>query len=312
MNQLTRSICTTATVLAFGLGFAFNAAHAAEATMQPYVLAYIAPSADLASQQSEVESKLKGAGFQIVGAYSPYASAAVICITNSAMLKAAAKEPVGAFGAVEHVGLTVVNGKIQVAYLNPPYMAAAYHLDTNYAAIATALKQALGAQTTFGSESGRSAKDLEGYHYMVMMEYYKDVYQLGHHRSHAAAVKTIADNLKAKMGGTAAVYQLDIPGTDETIFGVSRANAKDSSANGKAIMHDVIDPNFKYKTTAYLPYEIVVNGNNALALHMRFRMAVWHPDLTMITFAKLMSSPGAIESLLKTVVAGKTQEQSLF
>ena len=51
--------------------------------------------------------------------------------------------------------------------------------------------------------------------------------------------------------------------------------------------------------------KIVVSGNEVLAQHMRFRMAVWHPELTMVTFGKLMSSPGAIEEVLREVAGGK-------
>ena len=56
---------------------------------------------------------------------------------------------------------------------------------------------------------------------------------------------------------------------------------------------------------AYFPCEILVNGNDVEALHMRFRLAVHFPDLSMMGahgFTKLMSSPGATEDALENLV----------
>ena len=58
---------------------------------------------------------------------------------------------------------------------------------------------------------------------------------------------------------------------------------------------------------AYFPYEVLVNGTDVEALHMRFRMALHFPDLSMMGahgFTKLMSSPGAIEDALENLAAG--------
>jgi hypothetical protein len=64
------------------------------------------------------------------------------------------------------------------------------------------------------------------------------------------------------------------------------------------------------KGTAYLPYEIMVDGTDVVALNMRFRMAVHYPDLKMMgknSFMTLMSSPGAIQKAL-TAAAGGTDQ----
>ncbi|TAM11864.1 MAG: hypothetical protein EPN72_07770 [Nevskiaceae bacterium] len=284
----------------------------ADVGLQPYVMANAA-TGNLQAQTAAVTSKLEAAGFKIEGSYSPYAGAQVIIITNDAMLKAAAAaKRMGGFGAVERVALTEVDGKIQISYLNPAYLAAAYQLGTDYADVAAALKTALGVQSTFGTKDGRTAEDLAKYHYMIGMEYFKDVYRLGTRGSHEVTVQAIEDNLKAHVGGAAFIYRLDISGTQQTLIGVSRAQVKDDAANDGHILGQMIDPNFAEKTTAYLPYEILVDGSDAVALHMRFRMAVWHPDLTMVTFGKIISSPSAIEKLLKEVVGGETKDSGGF
>ena len=301
-NTVAAYACTLATSLLI----VATAARADGARMQPYVMAYTT-SGEVAAEAAKVKQKLTAAGFRILGEYSPYADADVICITNDSMTRAAAGTPLGGFGAVEHVALTRSGGEVQVSYLNLPYMADAYQLGVSYQDVATALSSAIGAQRDFGTKDGRSASALGDYHYMIGMEYFKDVYELGSHKSHDDAVKTVETNLKNGVGGAGFLYRLDIPGTQETLFGISRAQVTDAAANDKAIMADTIDPNFKDKTTAYLPYEMMVDGKKVVALHMRFRMAVWHPDLTMVTFGKIISSPGAIESLLKKVAGGKVE-----
>ena len=61
-----------------------------------------------------------------------------------------------------------------------------------------------------------------------------------------------------------------------------------------------------YSKVAYYPYEVLVNGNEVEALHMRFRMAVHFPDLSMAGehgFTKLMSAPGATEDALEALLS---------
>ena len=61
------------------------------------------------------------------------------------------------------------------------------------------------------------------------------------------------------------------------------------------------------RSTAYLPYELMVQGNQAIALRGRYRIAVHFPDTSMAGphgFTKIMSSPGGIKKALEAV-AGK-------
>jgi hypothetical protein len=63
------------------------------------------------------------------------------------------------------------------------------------------------------------------------------------------------------------------------------------------------------KSTAHLPYEILVSGNKVYHLYARFRIAIDFPDLSMMgsnSFMSIMSAPGAIkDSLTETVAAEK-------
>lgn len=279
----------------------------ASADLQPYVLASTTRG-DFQATIESVKDKLRSADFQIIGEFSPYPEAHVIAITEPALLEAAAATPYGGFGAVQHVAVTDVDGDVQLSYLNLDYLSAAYRLNADLSATSKRLASALGVNKGFGADKGRSAADLREYNYMLGMEHFDDFYKLGSHASYEDAVATVAKNLADNVGGAALVYQIEIPGKKQTVFGVSRAAVTDARANDKSIMADTVDQKFDIKTTAYLPYQMMVSDREVLAMHMRFRMAVWHPDLTMGTFGKLIASPGAIEDLLREIAGGKRDD----
>jgi hypothetical protein len=62
------------------------------------------------------------------------------------------------------------------------------------------------------------------------------------------------------------------------------------------------------RSTAHLPYELLVNGNEVEALHARFRIAINFPDLSMMgsnSFMNIMSTPKALFKALAAVAGGK-------
>jgi hypothetical protein len=158
-----------------------------------------------------------------------------------------------------------------------------------------------------------SAKDLANYNYAVGMEYFEDAYDLGQFGSFEEAVKTIEANLASKKGGVEKVYRVDIPGRQQVLFGVAmrtEAAGGDKYADDAFLM-GVVDAEGR-KRAAYLPYEILVRGNKAEALHMRYRMALYFPDLPMMgsgpSFFKLNSSPDAVLQALREVSGGRVDE----
>lgn len=273
-------------------------------SLQPYVLGSRGAT-PFAEAAETARNRLKEVGFEIVGEYTPYPGALVIAVSSPALREAAAKDRFGGFAAAWHVGITQVGGEVQTSYLNPGYLAAAYRITADLGPIAAQLRDALGAELLHGTAKGRTAAELASYRYMMGMERFDDFYRLGRHKDHATAVATVERRLKEGVGGAGFVYRVDIPGKEQVLFGVSRANVKDRNANDKHIMADTVEQAFEIKTTPYLPYQMLVDGNEVIAHHMRFRMAVWHPDLTMMTFGKLMASPGAIERLLRDVAGGQ-------
>jgi hypothetical protein len=298
MVSLLRKTLLTGALFIFSMGSVL----AAEILM-PFVLSSTTGS-DVASVSADVKGKLTGAGFEVVGEYSPYGGANVIIVTNAAMKAFAAKSEFGAYGAAARVSVTKNGDNVEVVYTNPVYMAAAYRMAGDGADTRKALEGALGAQQDFGSEKELTAEDLRKYHYTVMMEYFDDPSELAEYDSQAEAVKAVEDSLAAGKGATAKVFRIDIPGKDETIFGVALKGKDADDCSGDEFIMNKIDKSTP-RHTAHLPYEIVVSDGTAYALYGRFRIAINWPHLPMVaapegqgTFFSIMCSPNAIEEAL--------------
>lgn len=291
---------------------AVGGAQAAE-RFKPFVLASKG-AGDFDAKVQETRSALKGAGFEIIGEYSPYSgtfvdNSQVIIVTNGELKKAAGMTKYGGFAAPWRIGITQVGGEVQVAYANPLYLANAYRLKADLNGVSEALKGALGSESTFGSRKGLSARKLRKYHYTFGMEYFDDPYELAEYDSHKQAVAALEKNLAAGVAGVTKVYRLDLPG-DVTLFGVARKAPSEAEKDmDEAYIMGVVDFG-ELKGTAYLPYEIMVDGKKVIAQHMRFRMAVHYPDLKMMgqnSFMNIMPSPGAIQNALTEVAGGKAK-----
>ena len=286
-----------------GLIFAVSAGYAlAGDILMPFVLASTS-SDDVNTVAAATKSKLTAAGFEVVGEYSPYGGTDIIIVTNDALKAAAAKTEFGAYGAGQRVSVTRNGDVTEVVYTNPVYMAAAYRMGSDLADIRAQLQGALGAEKDFGSEKDLTAKDLGKYHYTVMMEYFDDPSELAEYDSQAEALKAVNDSLAAGLGGTSKVYQIDIPGKDESVIGVALKGKDAEDCSGDEFVMSRIDK-ASPRSTAHLPYEIVVSDGTAYALFARFRIAINWPHLPMVasktggTFMSIMCSPGAIEEAL--------------
>lgn len=283
-------------VLAVVVSLFFGVAHAD--TLKPYILGDT-PAGDMAQVASQLRSQLQAHGFQIAGSYSPYPGATVIVATNEELKQAAARVKNGGFGVGERVAVTEVKGKLQVAYTNPAYIGTAYGMG-KLEKTQAALKQALGHQSEFGSVGVDESRLGPGqYHYALGMPYFYNTDPLARYADHKTAVETVERNLAAGKAGVKKVYRIDIPGKEISVFGVALA---DGNGGDKHVM-DIID--FKNpRSTPHLPYELMVQGDQVIALGARYRIAVDFPDLSMFGqhgFSKIMSAPSAISRSLAAV-----------
>ncbi len=296
--------------LVAGFMFIFSAGNAlSEDILMPFVLAGTS-AGDVATVSGEVKSKLTGGGFQVVGEYSPYADANIIVVTNDALKAQAAKSDFGAYGAMIRVSVTKNGDSTEVVYTNPKYAAAAYRMNGDMADIRAQIEGALGAKEDFGSEKNLNDAALRDYHYTVMMEYFTDPSKLAEYDSQADAVKAVEEALAAGKGATSKVYRIDIPGKDETVFGVALKGKDADDCSGDQYIMSRIDKSAP-RHTPHLPYEIVVTDGTAYALFARFRIAINWPHLPMVasetgaTFMSIMCAPGSIEEALIQAAGGE-------
>ena len=303
MLNPVKKLFLTCALLAFTMG------NASAEALKPFVLAY-KTKGDIQAVADEVTNKVKSAGFEVAGSYSPYDGAIVIAITNDDLKKAAASSENGGYEAAQRVSVTKVGDEIQVSYTNPMYLANAYrNKDTSGAQSALAsLESALGKEQAFGTgDKQLAAKDLRKYHYMFGMEYFDDPSELAEYDSYDEAVAAVEEGLAQGRGGATKVYRIDIPGKKETVFGVGLTG---NNCSGDQYIMSRIDK-AKLRSTAHLPYEILVSDGNVYALYARFRIAISWPHLPMIqsdtgaTFFNIMCAPNAIEEALINAAGGE-------
>jgi hypothetical protein len=276
----------------------------ADTTYQPFVLASINDSS-LEEQTGATVDALTGAGFTVAGQYSPLDSTVVIVVTSPELQEIAAKSDKGGYGAGQRVSVTARDGKTEVAFINPLYIQYAYRLGGDMQAVHDQLSEALGNVEAFGARKKMTAKKLSKYHYKPMMPYFDDPLELGSFDSHDAAVAAVEAGLAAEGDALSLVYRIDIPGKDQTVFGVGMKAASEADEDIDE-SHQLSIVDFEgYSKVAYFPYEILVDGKDVEALEMKFRMAVHFPDLPMMGkhgFTKLVSSPGATKNAFEELV----------
>jgi hypothetical protein len=273
----------------------------AEEELKPFILAET-KIGSVAVIADETRNKLSSAGFTIEGEYSPYDHAKILIVTNSTLKTVAAKSDFGAYGAAQRVSVTKLGEEIQISYTNPVYMSHAYRMSGDLSPVLADLKKALGYKEMYGPTKGLKDTEIRKYHYMMGMEYFTDPHLLNEFSSYEEAVAAVEKGLTANSTGVGKVYRIDIPGKNETVFGVALSGTgKDGKCRDDKFIMSEID--FKpVRSTGHLPYEIVVSGGKIYALSARFRIAINFPDLAMMgnnSFVNIMCAPDGIKNALK-------------
>lgn len=273
---------------------------------QPFVLADRNAGSDPAAVASTLANRLSEGGFRVLATTSPAPQAVVVVATHDDLLKIAAATPRGGYIAPIRISATLVDGAVQVAYTDPEYFRVAYSGTGSAVAVRDRLAAILGRDATFGATDMDEAR-LSRYRYAFGMERFTDPMELGSFPSHQHAFGTVTNRLAAREGGVSEIYRLQIPGTEQVVIGVAIREADgaprdaDDRYNLTTVDIDVL------RHTAYLPYEILINGRQVEALHMRYRMALHFPDLRMMggdaSFMALRRSPDAVMQALTTAVS---------
>lgn len=289
-------------VLLFAAVLFSVAALADDAILKPFVLASKG-AGTVAEKAAQVKTALTTAGFTVVGEYAPYAGADIIVVTNDELKKNAAASEFGGYGAIQRVSVTEVGKEVQVSYTNPVYMANVYRMQGDLSGVAASLAAALGKVEEFGAQ-GMTAKQARKYHYTIGMEYFNEPSELAEYGSYEEAVQAVDAKLANNKNGVSKVYRVDIPGKQESVFGVAMKGSGDNKYMDDQYIMSEID--FRdVKSTAHLPYEVLVSGKKVYALYARFRIAIDFPDLSMMgshSFMNIMKAPEAIRKALQNTV----------
>lgn len=289
--SVLKTLMCAAALVVLGVGQA-----SAATLLQPYVLAY-ETTGDLSQVAAQVKQKLTTHGFDVVGSYIPYTnakfandamvSAIVMGVTNKALKQAAAETPYGGFAVVQRVSVTKVVSKdgksqIQVSYTNPVYMSNVYRMKADLQDVADQLKAALGWEKQYGAPKGGglTPSALRDYHYAPMMPKFTQRFDLKNFDSYQEALQAVNAGLAAHKGGTTKVYEVSVPGEQETLFGVGISGTAAKCSGDEWVMSNIDSKAIKY--TPHLPYGILVKGDKVIALRPKFRIAISAPNLSMM------------------------------
>ena len=185
--------------------------------------------------------------------------------------------------------------------LNPMYLFYAY-LGDNALTFKTKLEvvatDAKSAMATFSKEmvpfgGNVETDDLKEYHYMAMMPRFTDEVELREFSSFNEGLTTIRKNLDAGKGSTIKVYEVVFADKNVAVFGVGLADTEKGEAHFLPIIGE--------ENVAAMPYEIILQDNEATMLHGRFRFASHWPELTMGTFMKIVSTPGDVNDVMESL-----------
>ena len=278
-------------------------AYSADALLKPFVLASKG-AGTVIDKSAQVKTALTGAGFVVVGEYAPYPGANIIVVTSDDLKQNAAASEFGGYGAVQRVALTEAGDEVQVSYTNPVYMSHVYRMAGDLSGVSATLEKALGRVEEFGAK-GLTVKQARKYHYMFGMEYFNEPSELAEYASYDEAVQAVDSQLAKNDNGVSKVYRVDIPGKQESVFGVAmKGEGKAGKYRDDQFIMSEIDFH-DVRSTAHLPYEVLVSGNKVYALYARFRIAINFPDLSMMgkhSFMNIMKTPDAIRDALKKTV----------
>ena len=263
----------------------------------------------MAEQTEATVDALENADFEVVGQYSPVAGTNIVVVTSDALKQIASVSDRGGYAAGQRVAISEAGDNVEVSFMNPIYIQYGYRLKGDMQPIHDALVESLGQTDACGAAGKKmTAKKLGKYHYMMGMQHFDDPSKLGSFDSYEAAIAAVESGLAIEGDAFTQVYRIDIPGKQQTVFGVGmkKTNEDDADLDSEFQM-SVVD--FEgCKKRAYFPYEVLVDGNKVEALHMRFRMALHFPNLSMMGehgFTKLISAPGVIEKGLEKMVGAK-------
>ena len=264
-------------------------------------------SGSIPEASEKVSELLSSQGYEILGQYQPGGNPDlyVLVFTNSKLKTLSKKsEDRGMLAAAMKVGFQKSDEGITVSLLNPEYLFYGYFRElmqeTSFNSFAMEVSsEVINSLKSLGTEmepfgGDLSEKDLIKYKYMVGMPHFDEPVELAEFESFEQGLSILQENLSNASSITVKIYELVDNGAQIAVFGVGLPDAEKGEAHFLPIIGE--------SHVAAMPWEIILQGNQATMLHGRFRFAFHWPELKMKTFTKIMSSPGDVEDAMKTLV----------
>jgi len=252
-----------------------------------------------------VKDAVSQKGFETIGEYHPGNNKNLyVIVFSSKNLQSIVlrKKDRGLMASALKVGFYIKNNNIEISLLNPMYIFNAYlmkeikplesELKKIDGDIKTALKTINSNFTEFGG--GVEIDDLWDYQYMFGMPYFTDEIELREFDSFQQGLKIIRANLAKKVGNTEKIYEIVSIEKEIAVFGIAMF---DGETGESAYL-----PTIGEKHVAAMPYELVLQNNEASMLNGRYRIALHWPLLSMSTFMKIVNTPGDIEDTFEKIV----------
>lgn len=227
-----------------------------------------------------VESKLKSAGYTIVGEYNVIDKGTTILFTDDA-LKAEAAKPNRGFAALERVYID--NENKQITLTNPIYFGKAYMQDDYDNSVFYKELQTLAA-TFDGLKASKDKLEFDNlaeYHFMFGMPYYEDTLELGSGKEDEILAKA-----KAYKEGKDLLFTLKIS-NNATIIGMKLDEKTSQFPQTIGLNNAVV-----------LPYLVLIENGKAKALNAKYYIALSYPLLSMGEFMKINEVPDEVSTLL--------------
>jgi len=225
-----------------------------------------------------VESKLKSAGFEVLGKEQLSPDMTSVVFTCPTLKKMANKPKRGFIGAMRVLSNKKDN---EIAITNPRYFGKAYLQKEYDDASAQKVLSKLNAvfEGLKDSKDSMKVKDLPGYHFTFAMPYYEDMDKVGS-GTHDALLQ------KAKATGNV-VFELPLD-KERTLIGYKLSDKT------QKFVHKIGTQN-----GAVLPYAILIEGDKAYILAPKYYLALSYPQLKMTQFMTIANIPGKIEKECK-------------
>ncbi len=296
-NHFTQTIRQTAATLLLGATLLQSAPLLAD-NYRPFVLGEASSTRSIDTISADVQSRLKKAGLEIVGQYTPYPGAVIFGVTSAELKKQSSQTKHGGFAAVMHVAVTATAEGHEISYTNPSYFGYAYQIGA-LEKFDKQLAAALGSVNTFGSQNGISAKDLGNWRYMWGMPYFQDAVTLEKFPSHQAAVEAVTKALSHPESDMRQIWRVEVD-SKQTLFGVDLKGGYWSNNRLMQIMAKLNTGGPKH--TASLPWEILVYENTVVYLPGKYRIALAFPELSMGNFMEISDVPSKMDESAEKLI----------